>query len=206
MSSTLGTALPEPDLPAPLKKTCCICQKNFLNKSNLRRHTKLSHPSVIEKQSYAYSCNLCTYGCNTPKYFEHHKQTKHLVTLKRLPNSKKTHKCPKCVEQFYPEGMESHLQDAHEIRLDIQHLQFRSFHDFDCWKSSIEKTSKSWFVKSSSKKRSKSTSYHYYRCNRSGKYSPKGVGVRQLKTQGSSKIQAYCPASIKLNQNNGRYH
>ena len=39
-------------------------------------------------------------------------------------------------------------------------------------------------------------SYYYY-CNRSGSYTPKGKGKRELKIQGSSKIGVYCTVYIR---------
>lgn len=35
-------------------------------------------------------------------------------------------------------------------------------------------------------------------CHRSGDYVPTGKGLRHLKTQGSNKINAYCPANIEV--------
>lgn len=37
-----------------------------------------------------------------------------------------------------------------------------------------------------------------YTCHRSGTYIPRGKRLRHLKTQGSNKINAYCPAYIQV--------
>ena len=37
---------------------------------------------------------------------------------------------------------------------------------------------------------------HYYYCNRSGYFKSKGSGQRHLRTQGTSKINNYCTASL----------
>ncbi|GFX59868.1 MULE domain-containing protein [Trichonephila clavipes] len=38
----------------------------------------------------------------------------------------------------------------------------------------------------------------HFVCHRSGVYISKGKGLRHLKTQGSNKIDGYCPAEIKV--------
>lgn len=40
-------------------------------------------------------------------------------------------------------------------------------------------------------------------CHRSGRYVPKGQGLRHLKIQGSNKLNALCPASIRIRQFSG---
>ena len=40
----------------------------------------------------------------------------------------------------------------------------------------------------------------YYYCNRARKYKPRGQGLRQMKTQGTSKIGQQCTAHMKVVQ------
>ena len=41
----------------------------------------------------------------------------------------------------------------------------------------------------------------YYYCNRTGYYKQKGTGERLPKTQGTSKLDTYCTASIRTTSN-----
>lgn len=92
--------------------------------------------------------------------------------------------------------IEKHLQQIHDVIIQSQELTFPSLQDFYLWKTKMEIESNSKFVK-----------YKYdailkiiniYTCHRSGNYVTRGKGVRHLKTQGSNKIGAFCPASIKV--------
>ena len=42
---------------------------------------------------------------------------------------------------------------------------------------------------------------NYYYCSRSGFYKPQGCSIRQLKSQGTAKINTYCTAHIKTKTN-----
>lgn len=46
----------------------------------------------------------------------------------------------------------------------------------------------------------------YYYCNRSGYFNPRGHNVRSLKSQGTSKLNAYCTAAIVVTQNEQNLH
>lgn len=49
---------------------------------------------------------------------------------------------------------------------------------------------------------SKKQTFKQYICHRTGTYIPEGKGLRHLKTQGSNKINAYCPANIQVFEKN----
>ena len=73
------------------------------------------------------------------------------------------------------------------------------FHvEFEEWKKEFKRESCSYFVKSSGKKISGSSKISYFYCNRSGPFQTRGKGVRMIKSQGSSKLDAYCTASMQL--------
>ena len=77
------------------------------------------------------------------------------------------------------------------------------------WKEQYETSSRSSFVLHSSPKERCSVDYvtYYYYCNRSGKYVARGKGKRQLKIQGSSKLDTHCPAYIRAKRHqDGQVH
>ena len=62
----------------------------------------------------------------------------------------------------------------------------------------FERKTCSYFVKGSGTKHTGYTKTTYFYCNRSGYFKSKSKGKRILKTQGSSKLNAYCTAGIQL--------
>lgn len=68
--------------------------------------------------------------------------------------------------------------------------------EFELWKSKLEKDNLTMFVKSSGQKKVQDKRVTYYYCNRSGYFASKSKGLRSLKTQGSSKLDGYCTASL----------
>ena len=72
--------------------------------------------------------------------------------------------------------------------------------DFKTWKEELEKSTNSWFVHATGEKEALNCAKQYYYCNRSGHFKSKGAGIRHLKTQGTSKINSYCTASLTLVQ------
>ena len=65
----------------------------------------------------------------------------------------------------------------------------------------FEEKTDCWYTKGTGLKKThiQSTTYYYY-CNRTGHYKSKGTGVRTLKTQGTSKINAHCTAAMIVTQ------
>lgn len=72
--------------------------------------------------------------------------------------------------------------------------------EFEQWKSELEDSSDTCYVKSSGMKVVSGVNIDYYYCNRSGFYESEGRGMRTLKSQGTSKIHSYCTAKILLHQ------
>lgn len=72
--------------------------------------------------------------------------------------------------------------------------------DFKVWKETLEKETNSWFVQGSGEKKLSDSSKIYYYCNRSGTFTTKGAGKRQMKMQGTSKIASHCTASITVSR------
>lgn len=67
---------------------------------------------------------------------------------------------------------------------------------FNLWKSENKHKTKSCYIKhcGSIDNDHSSKTFIYYKCNRNGNYISKGL--RHLKTQGSNKINRYCPSRI----------
>lgn len=89
-----------------------------------------------------------------------------------------------------------HFTTSHDVNIVCKQVDCSSQQEFDNWKREIEYRDNLRFVveKIETYKKKKVTTFA---CHRSGNYRPGGKGFRHLKTQGSCKINAFCPASIK---------
>ena len=93
-----------------------------------------------------------------------------------------------------------HLEQHHNADVKLQKLSFSSFSSFLEWKKEEELRTLSKYVKRCSPQQSGLGTTHYFYCNRSGTYNPRGNGQRLLKSQGTSKIDSFCTAHIKVKQ------
>ncbi|XP_063925684.1 uncharacterized protein LOC135139399 isoform X2 [Zophobas morio] len=116
----------------------------------------------------------------------------------KQPVSKK--KCPIC--DFCGskvQELDDHFNNDHQIVLHTSHHHFSSLKQFNLWKEAIENETKACFVKySGAKVLVNSQQSISYVCHRSGTYTSKSKGLRLLKSQGSNKINGFCPARIKV--------
>lgn len=81
-----------------------------------------------------------------------------------------------------------------------EHMDFGTFEEFLEWKNNMEANSRSRFIQKTGKfstKDNNKTVIKYF-CHRSGNFFSKGKGLRHLKTQGSNKMNSFCPASLKI--------
>lgn len=97
----------------------------------------------------------------------------------------------------------NHYKTVHDINVEIEELKFSSSNAFVLWLTKIEKESKTKFVVENGSLQNKAS----YICHRSGFFKPKGTGKRHLKTQGSKKIDGFCPAGLKVSvdENDGSH-
>lgn len=94
-----------------------------------------------------------------------------------------------------------HFQLEHNISISTENFKFDNIEYFTQWKNDLEATTDTKFVKIGSEKQM----ITYYSCHRSGYYVSRGKGSRHLKSQGSKKINSFCPASIQLIQSNNQF-
>ena len=72
--------------------------------------------------------------------------------------------------------------------------------EFEEWKHQHERETNSSYIKTTGEKGEVDVTKMYYYCNRSGYFNPRGQQKRHLKSQGSSKLNAYCTAGMVLTQ------
>lgn len=80
----------------------------------------------------------------------------------------------------------------------IKKISFPTFEKFTIWKKELEKASKAKLINRMGTRLNlnKTKRFNFF-CHRSGIYRSRGKGLRHLKTQGTSKINGFCPAEIK---------
>ena len=70
--------------------------------------------------------------------------------------------------------------------------------EFEDWKCDLEEQEMCSYVKCTGmKSTADNNQVCYYYCSRSGYFNSKGRGKRQIKSQGTSKLNTYCTAAIK---------
>ena len=94
-----------------------------------------------------------------------------------------------------------HLKEEHQLPLEIEETTFENSNNFLDWKETLEKETHSQYVLHCAPVKKEGEIISYYYCNRAGGYKSKGAGLRQLKTQGSAKINNQCSAHMKVTEN-----
>lgn len=184
--------------------TCSECNIAFKNTWNLKRHVIKKHPDKITQlvtqtyknnSNYQFLCMVCGKNFNKKHHLTFHEKN-HKITQENNVNNKR--KCPLCMYcNQSKKVLLTHFQEDHNIEIVPEYRSFTTSVDFNEWKLKIERTSKCKYVNVFSKLNSGKT-YIHYECHRSGLFTSKGNGIRHLKTQGSNKIGAFCPANIKF--------
>ena len=102
--------------PSPTKKyyKCDICENIFMQKGNLKRHTRLIHEKVKKNQSdknyghssKTYNCEICYKVLKQRSSF-----TRHMKTHKKSEG----YKCEICEKDFSrPDYLKKHVKFSHE--------------------------------------------------------------------------------------------
>ncbi|CAG9831208.1 unnamed protein product [Diabrotica balteata] len=174
---------------------CLGCNKKFANFGNLRLHVKRQHSDKLDEIAPVYKktyvCSCCSESFHNLQKFFSHKKT-HSNALTKL-------KCALCENtNCSRENVISHYRSDHFINIEDNYLVFDTFEDFKSWKCKVEEETFSSFVKMYGSKKIGNCTTTNYNCHRSGIYKKKGQNIRKLKTQGSNKINGYCPARINV--------
>ncbi|GBN97196.1 hypothetical protein AVEN_227039-1 [Araneus ventricosus] len=178
-----------------VKFSCEECPRSFKHLRSLKRHVASLHPNKLDEFSKVktaeFSCSSCDMVFHKLYLLKNHKAKEH-------PTTSRVHKCVICSVEYTKKQLLSHLQMEHGISLPVKELQFPNETDFFSWKEDIERNTSSLYIKTLGLKSSRNGTTCYFECHRSGYYEARGNNERQLKIQGSNKINSYCPASIKL--------
>ncbi|XP_075238163.1 uncharacterized protein LOC142334211 [Lycorma delicatula] len=176
------------------KFVCKICGAQFNYKYNLRKHENKKHNlRPTEKKEKPFACSDCNSKYSTKNILRRHIHKVHTKVSKIFLVN-----CALCSFYGTKKDMFPHYKEYHDITVITKNKTFANFGDFVNWKEKLELETKSKFIKQrSSHSKHK---YQYFICHRSGFYIPKGKGLRHLKSQGSKKINSFCPAEMRLSE------
>lgn len=90
-----------------------------------------------------------------------------------------------------------HISKEHEIILKTETLNFKNSQEFFSWKSDVEENENVCFFRKTAAKNVLDGSVTYYHCSRSGFFQYQKERKRELKIQGSCKINGFCPSRVK---------
>lgn len=169
---------------------------------------KLSPIADKEKQltkpkKYTHQCDKCKRNFNHLKHLKTHYKNNHKESTSSnsllLKRSTKTLKCSICgFTDFSRNQIYQHFQNFHDIIITTKSMEFENNDAFTLWKTKEEKDTCSFFISEHGWYTTESYKILKYVCHRSGYYKNKGKGTRHIKTQGTKKINGFCPAGIKL--------
>lgn len=177
---------------------CGKCSYTTNQKGNLKRHLLKVHPkgkSEIIKLLKPFKCSLCNAQYKHIRHLRYHQRKHHEIGGPPLIINRKT--CPVC--KFIATGknaevdIHKHFEVVHGVNMQKETLFFNSLDSFFAWKKETENKSLSVFVKKFT-----SPKAMLFRCHRCGVYRRTGSNKRHLKIMGSCKINAFCPAMIKV--------
>ncbi|XP_038073203.1 uncharacterized protein LOC119741499 [Patiria miniata] len=146
-------------------------------------------------------CNVChsMYGSRAALF--KHKRSKHPDHEYRQAPDRSLVYCTECGIRCYKVArLVEHYQTQHGKQYSIQKKTFASEAEFQTWKKWVEKKSNAKFVQKHGRRSTPWTLVRTFHCNRSGFFVSKGQGKRSLKSKGSVKINAACPAFIKATE------
>lgn len=139
-----------------------------------------------------FKCAICQSEFGTLRECNVHKNTHKAIKML---------KCSLCPQSYsLKEDIIRHYTDEHTIKIENETIEFSSFDDFQAWKTKIERETFSSFITRHGFYENPTTKVKkiFYMCHRSGDIRRRGSNTRSLKTQGSNKINAYCPANMNV--------
>lgn len=181
---------------------CDYCGAQFNHVKNLKRHEINKHNIVYNrfKSDKIFKCEMCDAQYSRKQTLKEHESQVHKLEAVTRRNASKHH-CPLCSYEAPKYELLKHYNDIHNINITTKSETFPNLEEFHKWKKNTEVETKEIFIQVTACQKTASNIKHYYfSCHRSGNYMPTGNRQRHIKIQGSKKINAFCPASMKITE------
>jgi len=152
---------------------------------------------VLQKKVHA--CKVCERTFSSPGNVSRHTKKEH----PHYNNIRGNCVCLECGKRYYRIAMlREHLVTDHEFTFKYEENLHANEREFLDWKAHLEMDLKCSFVKPQGKHVNHlQQEVQHFHCNRSGKYRPRllttGKRERQMKANGTVKIDTMCTSSIK---------
>lgn len=150
----------------------------------------------------SFVCKLCDKSFNKNFNLKRHTKKVHYISLEK--DVKGSFRCCLCQENFNQQSyFFKHCLEKHDITVKTEEIRFENEEKFDQWKKQIELDTKTCYIRKTiiQTKLPPVSKTAHFRCNRSGFFTPKPTDnerKREIKMQGSRKINGYCPSEIKV--------
>ncbi|XP_073979586.1 uncharacterized protein [Rhodnius prolixus] len=148
-----------------------------------------------------YYCKDCVKSYTHRNNLRRHVRSAHLSNRSIHKRPAVIFSCPEtcCDYTSEKDDMLSHYEDDHNIEIMYENFTFLSMAAFEVWKNDIERKTIAQFVKVRQNRVNKGgTTKIDYICHRAGFSRLTGKNIRKTKKVGSNKINAFCPAKMKV--------
>ncbi|KAJ8935697.1 hypothetical protein NQ314_012674 [Rhamnusium bicolor] len=145
-----------------------------------------------------YQCSICNKQYNTKTYLSIHERSEHKVEY-----AKNLYNCALCNYKHFRKTMRiQHLEKTHAVVMDNEYANFIAKTEFQSWKEKVEGETKSKLIQRSRSRKSKK-----YKTNllRMSYFNSVSQGKRNIKSQGTNKINSLCPAMMAVKIKNSGY-
>lgn len=191
---------------------CVLCSETFVSDADLESHVNTVHEtkeftsdasshtpthfaSEDKRSTRCLLCTVCKKQFTTKSNLRKHLINVHKAKMKlRKVFTKVCPLCPFASNSSSRIAMHRHFDEIHKISLKWERHSFKSFNEFDVWKTEVETNTVTSYIKHSSIKNNAIT----YHCHRSGSYKKRSRDVKRPKVLGSCKINAFCPSEMKV--------
>ena len=159
----------------PTCSSCSLCPLKVRQFSYAPEYYALSF-SVVTYSEHKYILNYTLLYAKLSAVYTLHSIIYRLRTIKQLAK---------------------HLNSIHNMTIEEEEKYFQTQQNFMDWKVKEETKTNSHYIQLCAPQLYGENEHYYFYCNRSGQYTVKGKGKRQIKTQGTSKAGSTCTAHIK---------
>ncbi|XP_068625750.1 zinc finger protein 521-like [Battus philenor] len=179
---------------------CHFCENVYNSKKACFTHLRMKHGlKLCNDHTPKYSssdrkkCHICQRDFSQKQILNNHLWKAHGYEVEK----RKAFFCPLCNERVsYGTNFSAHLLHRHQVREQVEQLEFSTMDDFMLFKSAIQEETKFRFRKTTASKQTIEGVRSHYMCSQSGIYVYQGKGKRPAPERQIYKTGKACPAHM----------
>ncbi|XP_013174337.1 PREDICTED: zinc finger protein CG2199-like isoform X1 [Papilio xuthus] len=179
---------------------CHFCDNVYNSKKACFTHLRMKHGlKLCNDHTPKYSptdrkkCHICQRDFSQKQILNNHLWKAHGYEVEK----RKAFFCPLCNERVsYGTNFSAHLLHRHQVREQVEQLEFGTMDDFMLFKSAIQEETKFRFRKTTASKQTIEGVRSHYMCSQSGIYVYQGKGKRPAPERQIYKTGKACPAHM----------